>query len=137
MGYLTNWIALKGIFEPVNPIKLGPFTLQGMFMKRQPEVSAEFSQFISTNILNSQRVWQSIIDGPNVGKLKEIIGSNVPLSDWQISRVVNTLRDKMVNISDHPIHSYTDKTLGLESTLIEKLNTLSPAEFERILHPIF
>ena len=34
VGYITNWIALKNIFEPVNPIKLGPFTLQGMFLKR-------------------------------------------------------------------------------------------------------
>jgi hypothetical protein len=34
VGYLTNWIALKGIFEPINPVKLGPFSIQGMFLKR-------------------------------------------------------------------------------------------------------
>jgi uncharacterized membrane protein YheB (UPF0754 family) len=27
VGYITNWIALKNIFEPVNPIQLGPFKL--------------------------------------------------------------------------------------------------------------
>jgi len=57
VGYITNWIALKNIFEPINPIKLGPFTLQGMFLKRQFEVSEAFSDYISKFVLNSQRVW--------------------------------------------------------------------------------
>jgi uncharacterized membrane protein YheB (UPF0754 family) len=26
VGFLTNWIALKGIFEPINPVRLGPFS---------------------------------------------------------------------------------------------------------------
>ena len=38
VGYVTNWIALKWIFEPLNPLVLGPFILQGMFLKRQKEV---------------------------------------------------------------------------------------------------
>ena len=38
VGYLTNLIALKLIFEPVEPTRVGPFTLQGMFLRRQHEV---------------------------------------------------------------------------------------------------
>ena len=29
VGYITNWIALKWIFEPLLPTKVGPFILQG------------------------------------------------------------------------------------------------------------
>src|SRR5690606_35608576 len=29
VGYVTNWIALKLVFEPQTPKKVGPFTLQG------------------------------------------------------------------------------------------------------------
>lgn len=39
VGYVTNWIALKWIFEPLNPVSVGPFVLQGMFLKRQLEVN--------------------------------------------------------------------------------------------------
>ena len=53
VGFLTNWIALKYIFAPVNPIFLGPFKLQGIFLKRQAEVSAEFSKFMAKNVMNS------------------------------------------------------------------------------------
>ena len=35
VGCATNWLALKWIFEPVNPTKFGPFTLQGLFLRRQ------------------------------------------------------------------------------------------------------
>jgi uncharacterized membrane protein YheB (UPF0754 family) len=38
VGLLTNWVALKLIFEPVEPTRFGPFVLQGMFLKRQHEV---------------------------------------------------------------------------------------------------
>lgn len=38
VGYITNWVALKLIFEPVDPVKIGPFVLQGLFLKRQNEV---------------------------------------------------------------------------------------------------
>ncbi len=50
VGYVTNWIALKLIFEPLNPTKFGPFTIQGMFLQRQKEVSNEFSTFIASKV---------------------------------------------------------------------------------------
>ena len=42
VGYLTNWLALKCIFEPVEPVQFGPFRFQGLFPARQKEVSGEF-----------------------------------------------------------------------------------------------
>ena len=39
VGYVTNWIALKYIFEPLVPTKVGPLLLQGLFLRRQPEVT--------------------------------------------------------------------------------------------------
>ena len=43
-----------------------------MFLRRQPEVSAEFSQYIANNVLNSQRVWNSILEGPKADQFKKI-----------------------------------------------------------------
>ena len=48
VGLATNWLALKWIFEPVNPLKIGPIVLQGLFLRRQDEVSADFSKFFAT-----------------------------------------------------------------------------------------
>ena len=44
VGALTNWLALLMIFSPVQPIPIcgGRFVLQGLFLKRQEEVSAAY-----------------------------------------------------------------------------------------------
>ena len=63
VGYITNWIALKMIFEPLNPVSVGPFVFQGLFLKRQKEVAAEFCNFISTNVLTSFQIWQTMLNG--------------------------------------------------------------------------
>ena len=45
LRFATNWLAVKLIFEPVLPVKVGPFTIQGIFLQRQQEVSAAFAEF--------------------------------------------------------------------------------------------
>ena len=35
VGCVTNWIALLWIFNPVDPRRVGPVTLQGCFLRRQ------------------------------------------------------------------------------------------------------
>ena len=37
----------------------------------------------------------------------------------------------------HPLHVYTNAKIALESTLLQRMNRLSPAEFEQVLHPVF
>jgi uncharacterized membrane protein YheB (UPF0754 family) len=39
VGYFTNWVAIKLVFAPREPVKLGPLVIQGLFHKRQPEVA--------------------------------------------------------------------------------------------------
>src|SRR3954453_7792874 len=39
VGYVTNWLAIWMIFEPNEARMIGPWKLQGLFLKRQPEVS--------------------------------------------------------------------------------------------------
>ena len=65
VGLLTNWIALKCIFEPVVPItmhsltpllaRLGrePFVLHGRFMKRQDEVGGAWRGWAPSAELSS------------------------------------------------------------------------------------
>jgi|EP00970_Alexandrium_tamarense_P003291 uncharacterized membrane protein YheB (UPF0754 family) len=48
VGLATNWLALKWIFEPVSPLKIGPIVLQGLFLRRQNEVSADFAKFFAS-----------------------------------------------------------------------------------------
>ena len=54
LGWITNWIALKLIFRPIDPVIVPcccGLKLQGLFLKRQREVSVEFAALITKKIL--------------------------------------------------------------------------------------
>ena len=40
VGYATNWLAINMIFRPLVPRKVGRWTIQGLFLRRQREVAA-------------------------------------------------------------------------------------------------
>jgi uncharacterized membrane protein YheB (UPF0754 family) len=92
VGYVTNWIALKMIFEPLNPVPVGPFVFQGLFLKRLKEVAAEFCSFISMNILNSHQIWQTMLVGPRAQEFKELIARNVRVPGVSITHILNALK---------------------------------------------
>ena len=44
-------------------MKVGPFTFQGLFLKRQKEISAEFSRVFTEDVLTTQEVVNTMIHG--------------------------------------------------------------------------
>jgi uncharacterized membrane protein YheB (UPF0754 family) len=64
VGMATNWLALKIIFEPVEPIKLfgGCYTLQGLFLKRQTEISAVYGKLTATEVLSARNIIKEMLE---------------------------------------------------------------------------
>mmetsp|Transcript_4572 Transcript_4572/g.6594 ORF Transcript_4572/g.6594 Transcript_4572/m.6594 type:complete len:544 (+) Transcript_4572:163-1794(+) len=147
VGFATNWLALKWIFEPVNPTRVGPFILQGQFLRRQKEVSKEFSQFFARKILNSEELWKSILKEP----------SFVALFTQHFTKLFHTISHGLLRYTPEPetvrlftrkaldklpqhvpvLYKYMDDALDLEDSLRVKMEQMSSAQFERVLHPIF
>ena len=158
VGLATNWLALKWIFEPIYPTQLGigpfkfPFVIQGMFLRRQKEVAAEFSKFFAENVVNSANIWASMLSDPSttpnmisiisnrVGGLLNVmtlgIFSRLASSDTIVSKISQSIMHRLKD-HVHVLHAYVDKALGLEATLRVKMEAMSPDKFERVLHPIF
>jgi len=137
VGYITNWVALKWIFQPLDPMKIGPFILQGMFLKRQNEVAEEFSEYIAGVTLSSKRVWADVLGGKGVARFTKTVGSRLPLPRAQVRSLVSYLKTVVGNGNDHALHDYTQRTLRLKETLEAKMKGMSSREFEQVLHPIF
>ena len=151
VGLATNWLALKWIFEPVNPTKVGPFILQGQFLRRQTEVAAEFSQYFANKILNSPMLWNSILTDPSttpafhamftkhfssfVRRVSRGLFQGTPEPET-IALVTRKAIEKLPNYV-HTTHEYINQKLGLEHTLRTRMEKMTPAQFERVLHPIF
>lgn len=77
VGYLTNWIALKVIFEPLEPMKIGPVTFFGIFLKRQAEVSVVFSNIIAQKVLTMTNIVGTMFNGPDGDRTQRLIADSL------------------------------------------------------------
>jgi len=139
VGYITNWIAIKLIFDPVEPVKVGPFMLQGLFEKRQKEVSIEFAEFLANRVLTSPRLVDELANGNRKADFEALLRRTVPfiVPDAVVSAACGGLRQLALAPESHPVHTYMAEKMGIEATLCGRLQLLSFSEFENLLHPIF
>src|SRR5213592_342521 len=62
IGYATNWVALWMIFEPTERRKAGPFTLHGLFLRRQPEASDVYAGIIADDVVTLSNIGEELLD---------------------------------------------------------------------------
>ncbi|MFB6179590.1 MAG: DUF445 domain-containing protein [Halorientalis sp.] len=73
VGYFTNFIAIKAIFNPKRPIKLGPYTIQGLFIKRQNEAAETYSELVAGEIVTVGNIAQNMLDGSKSDRTRKMI----------------------------------------------------------------
>jgi uncharacterized membrane protein YheB (UPF0754 family) len=73
IGYVTNWMALWMIFEPVEPRKFGPFKVHGLFIRRQPEVSEVYGEIIAEDIVTLSNIGDELLNGPRADRTRQMI----------------------------------------------------------------
>ena len=161
VGYLTNVLALKLIFEPLEPINiLGIYKFHGLFLKRQKEVAREYAKVITEKILPTEAMTEYLVRGPASNKLALIINREVNnLVDEVVEDMAGASRPiftlvvgKRMDIAKNIImfhfmrelpiivkqtEEYAETALNLENTLAERMGNLSFKEFEEFLRPVF
>ena len=64
IGYITNWIAVKMMFRPLKPIKLGNFTLPftpGIIPKNKPRLAESIGNTISNDLLTQEDLKNALL----------------------------------------------------------------------------
>lgn len=157
VGYATNWLAIQMMFQPQEPIKIGPFVWQGLFLRRQQEVAASYAKLVTDKLLTSERIADTLLRGPSSDKLFLIIERHVNRSvDAQAGmahpyvvlgvgtseyiRLKNKVYDRVIEElprSVAPAHAYADEAMDIENTIRTNMQALTPAEFEGVLRPAY
>jgi len=75
VGYVTNWVALWMIYEPARPERWGPFRVQGLFIRRQPEVAGVYARIVSEEILTVSEFGKELLGGPQSDRTRALIES--------------------------------------------------------------
>lgn len=162
VGYATNVIALRIIFQPVNPIKIGPFVLQGLFLKRQKEVAGVLCRITTSEIITINNILYAMLTGPRNERTKKMIqlhvrnsidetnnwglGMGKPLAKSMLS--TRGYIDLKMRAADLAIVLAEEELLHnqgfsegqkhiIEELLRSRMESLSPEEFQDVLRPAF
>jgi uncharacterized membrane protein YheB (UPF0754 family) len=93
IGYTVNYIGITMIFEPVFPRRIGSLTLQGLFLKRQPEVSDVFARLIAEQVINLSNVGHELLHGPRSDRTRQMLEDTIrPAVDQAIGPAQGALR---------------------------------------------
>lgn len=157
IGFASDWLALQMLFYPKRPVKILGLTYQGLFLRRQQEVSRDYARLVADQIITPGNIWQGILEGPGSDKLFALVQRHVektvdeqagiarPLVAFAIGsrqyqdmkklvtqKLVETLPQTMKHVE-----GYAEGAMDVRNTLMERMQKLSPEEFEGMLRPAF
>jgi uncharacterized membrane protein YheB (UPF0754 family) len=155
VGYITNWLAMNLIYEPREPVKIGPWTIQGVFLKRQREVATQFADVIAEKVLTPEKMVQHISEGSNRQRLLDILEGQVEDSikvyerDAMVAMLVtkDKLEEAKVGLVDRirtadmsdssQIKAFADQSRKIHQQMESNLAALDAPQFAGILRPVF
>lgn len=116
IGLITNWIAVKMLFKPLKPLKIGklrlPFT-PGLIPKNMPRIADSIGDSVSNDLLNAETLKEAllsdhiketvklkIIDSLNTleynhSSIKSILLSQI--SEDNYNKIYDTINNKLTN----------------------------------------
>ncbi len=157
VGYATNWIALFLIFSPLQPVKVGPFTFHGLFLKRQKEISAQSGWLFASEVLTIHQIMDHLINGARGAQTQKIIAKHMrPVVDEAFGLIKPLMQsyvgasgyadlreataEKVLEVYPQSLDDrrfVDDRSELLAKLLGERMAELSPVEFQGLLRPAF
>lgn len=157
VGYATNWIALRIIFQPLEPKKIGPYTVQGLFLKRQKEVAEIWCDIVTREIITVHNIMHAVLFGEGAAKTQAIIRrymtemvdsavniikpvAQLAFSAEDFEKIQESASEKALiatsSAFDDP--EFTRERARIVKEMIqERMVNLPPAEFQNLLRPAF
>lgn len=157
VGFFSDWIALQMMFRPLYPKKILGYTWQGLFIKRQNEVAADYAALISKQLLTSRHMMEELFSGTHSARVIELVNRHVkqeidmqagvirPLVVYAIggekyqnmkTQVAERIMQQLPETMKY-VESYAEDAMNIRNTLIERMQKLTPSEFEGMLRPAF
>ena len=66
IGWITNKVAIKMLFRPVNPVKILFFKIQGVFPKRKDQMAISLADTIESELLSKEVIMDKILNTDNL-----------------------------------------------------------------------
>jgi uncharacterized membrane protein YheB (UPF0754 family) len=158
VGLISDYIALNMLFRPIRPTKiLGLFQFQGLLHAQRDTVTADYARILAEDLFTPEILLDGLLKGPGSDKLFALVAKEVeeavdaqtgiarPLVVFTVgTQRYRELKDTVVSLilerlpeTLHEAQDYAASAIDLENTIVEKMNQLTPEEYESILRPVF
>lgn len=155
VGYATNWLALKLIFDPKEPIKAGPWKIQGLFHRRQAAISKEFGDIMAARVFTTDNVFDEMSQGRSREKLLEIVKEKSdellekykknPMAapivmSGKLDEIEGSIMAEVENeMFRHGglIYYFGDKADMIQEMLSSRMSSMDAEAYENVLRPAF
>lgn len=81
IGYLTNVVAIKLIFRPINPIKIPIFNIEiiGLIPKRKSEIAKNIGEVVQNEFLSMDEILENIITEEDKNNVVDYMKTKIKL----------------------------------------------------------
>lgn len=153
IGYITNVVAVRMLFWPRQPIKLGFYTVQGVLPKRQSQLATTLGELVDKELLSLDDVLDRANTPENqarlVAKVSEVMRDRLTellpriIPGRLIQIIVDTLDKILSQESAHLIEQlfksgseYLTREIQISKIVEEKVNAYDLKELEAIIKGI-
>jgi len=155
VGFATNWIAINAIFRPLRPISVGPWEIQGLFLKRQKQVAEIFCHLGTQRFVTLNNIMHEMLTGERAYRTRALIRRQLkPLLDGTalktlaqftigLSRYVqlkHRVEEKAYELTAEAASDEAfniERSAGLAKLFQRRMEALSPEEFQDLMRPAF
>ncbi|MET7991411.1 DUF445 domain-containing protein [Amycolatopsis sp. NPDC005232] len=157
IGLFTDWLAIKMIFLPREPVRVGRVILQGKFQRRRAEVARQYGELIAGEVLTTANLLEALLRGPKSDRLVAMVERAVSHAvDEQASlakpvltlavggRRLQEMKHEAARraLAELPqtvryAEGYLTQAMDVAKVIEQRMLAMTPVEFEGLLRPAF
>ncbi len=156
IGYFTNWVAIKMLFHPKEPITILGITIQGIFPKRQQQFGEKLGKLVSTEFLSFTDIEKKISNPANLEKLMPTVEIHIDqflqhklpqafpmiamfIGEKTTATLKTAFMEELSSLFPTLMQRYAgilQEELDLEKIIVNKVSKLSSDKLEDLLYQI-
>lgn len=156
IGWVTNWIAIKMLFHPRNPVNVLGITIQGIFPKRQEQFAQKLGKLVSKELLSFSDIEEKISNPENLKKILPMVETHIDhflrvklsdtmpmismfIGDKTIEKLKGTFMEELEILFPKVMKDYSNtlkQQLDLEHIVTEKVKAFPGDKLEEILYQV-
>lgn len=156
IGWFTNWIAIKMLFHPKEPINILGLKIQGIFPKNQKQFAQKLGVLVASELLHFDEIASKLKDpeqlealNPTIEKhidlfLRERLKEKIPvismfIGEGTIGKLKEGMMEEIGTLLPQVIGQYTDslqQKINIEKIVTDKVTNFSSDKLEEILQSI-